>query len=380
MSNNEEQNKFPTENKLKKAKKDGFYTYSRELNSFFLLLFFFIIIFIFKKNIINNIIHIFIINFSFDHEITNENYLFITKKMFDSIKNLFIFSLYILSFLTLINFFSPMCSSNFSFNIKMIKINFENLNFLNNIKKNFSYYIFIDLFKIIFKIVFNIILIGYFFYLFFFKNNNFFYKSLDICLFKSLNLFFIYYLISLISFVPSVIFDIFFGNYLYYKKLKMNDQELKDDIKRSEGNPLIKSKIREKLRSILKDNSTTELLKSDVVIFNYKGYAVSLKYDHYNMVKPKIISKGLGIYSFKILKLSKKYNIPIFESPKLAKNLYKFSQVGQDVPSSFYLVIAEVFVWVWKLKKWKKKGGIYPQPPQDLSIPLNLNVSGNNKK
>ncbi|CAL4320542.1 Flagellar biosynthetic protein FlhB [Buchnera aphidicola (Periphyllus testudinaceus)] len=378
MSDYEEKKEFPTDKKLKKAKKQGMNTYSKELNSFIIILVFFFLFFIFRKFIFFNIINIFISNFSFDYNIVNKNSLLIIKNIFFSEKKFFIFIFLFLFILFLTSFFSPVVSKNFSLNFKMIHFNFNHLNLLQGIKKIFSYNIFIDLIKIVWKILFLFIFFLFFTYFYFFKNFYLLYESFYFCLLNSLYLIFVFFIFSLISFIPSVIFDIFWSNYLFYKKLKMNNKELKEELKRSEGDPEIKIKIREKLRLILKENSISELHLSDVVISDFKDYSVSLKYNYNCMVAPKIISKGAGLHSLKMLKFAKKFDIPIFESFTLSKVLYKEGEVGKYVPGIFYSVIAEVFAWVLKLKKWKKEGGKYPKPPKYLCASSNSNILGKN--
>ncbi|NIH40939.1 MAG: hypothetical protein G8D27_00050 [Buchnera aphidicola (Periphyllus aceris)] len=380
MSNNEERKESPTQNRLKKAKKSGMNTYSKELNSLISCISFLIMFFFLKKIIIFNIIKIFMLTFSFNQSITNENFLYIIKNIFFIIKNIFIIFFSMFFCLMILSIFSPLLSKNFLLSFKMIEFNFKKLNFFYGLSQIFSFNIFFEFFKVFFKIFISFVLIGLFFLMFFLKYINLFYCSFYNALLNGIILISFFYIVSLIAFIPSVIFDVFFSNYLYYKKLKMSHQELKDEIKNSEGNPEIKTKIREKIRSILKENSTSEIYKSDVLIFDVRGYSVCLKYDKNFMTAPKIISKGIGEFAFNTLKLAKKYNIPIFESSQITKILYENGEVGKDIPGIFYSVISEIFAWLLELKKWRKKGGKYPKSPKYLHIPFNLNILGKNKK
>ncbi|MBZ2279629.1 MAG: EscU/YscU/HrcU family type III secretion system export apparatus switch protein, partial [Buchnera aphidicola] len=116
--------------------------------------------------------------------------------------------------------------------------------------------------------------------------------------------------------------------------------------------------------------------KADVIITNPVRYSVALKYDSKSMSAPKVIAKGIGEIAVKIHDLGIKNNIAIIAAPLLARSLYRYAEIGQYIPGPLYKAVAEVLAWVWKLRKWKKEGGVFPNKPQNIEVPSELHFKG----
>jgi flagellar biosynthesis protein FlhB len=149
------------------------------------------------------------------------------------------------------------------------------------------------------------------------------------------------------------IFDFLYQKWEFEQELKMTKQEIKDEFKQTEGDPLIKSRIRSIQREMARRRMMREVPKADVIITNPTHYAVALSYKPgEKMSAPKIIAKGADNIAMKIKELAKKHGIPMVENRPLAQNLYKLD-LGQEVPPKFYQAIAEILAYVYGLKKKK---------------------------
>jgi flagellar biosynthetic protein FlhB len=179
--------------------------------------------------------------------------------------------------------------------------------------------------------------------------------------------------------IPIVILDVFWQQWKYYKKLKMTHQEIKDEFKEREGSPQIKTRIRQQMKINLRRRMISDVPKADVIITNPIYYAIALKYDINKMNAPKVIAKGIGETAIKIKEIAIKNSISIISAPSLARSLYRYSEIGQYIPGPLYKAVAEILAWVWKVRKWKRDGGVFPEKPKNISVPSELNVAGESK-
>lgn len=147
------------------------------------------------------------------------------------------------------------------------------------------------------------------------------------------------------------IMDYYFTRHYYIKSLKMSKQEIKDEHKNMEGDPQVKGRIRSIQMRMAQERMMSSVPDADVVITNPTHYAVALKYDNTVDQAPKIVGKGIEFMALKIKDIAKENNIPIIENPALARALYNQLEVEQSIPEEFYKAIAEIFSYVYELKK-----------------------------
>jgi flagellar biosynthetic protein FlhB len=160
------------------------------------------------------------------------------------------------------------------------------------------------------------------------------------------------------------VFDFIYQKYEHEKSLKMSKQDILDEYKKSEGDPLIKGKIKERQRKLAMQRMMQEIPKADVIITNPTHYAVALKYDSTNMQAPTVIAKGTDYIALKIKEIAKSHQIVTMENKPLARSLYAQVEIGQSIPADLFQAVAEVLAYVYKMKgKGKarprriKKGG-----------------------
>ena len=136
----------------------------------------------------------------------------------------------------------------------------------------------------------------------------------------------------------------------YEKSLKMTKQEMKEEYKQTEGNPEIKSRIRQKQRQISMRRMLSEVPKADVVITNPTHFAVALKYDVKVSPAPVIIAKGQDFIALRIKDVAKENKVVIVENKPLARTLYETGDIGEAVPQELYQAVAEALAFVYSLK------------------------------
>ncbi len=143
--------------------------------------------------------------------------------------------------------------------------------------------------------------------------------------------------------------DYLFQRWEMEKQMRMTKQELKQEMKSREGDPLVKARIRRVQKEMSNKRMMSDVPKADVIVTNPTHIAVAIKYDE-SMVAPKILAKGAGVIAEKIRELAKLHNIPIVENKPLARTIYKTLKIGQAIPRELYTAVAEVLSYVYRLK------------------------------
>jgi len=166
--------------------------------------------------------------------------------------------------------------------------------------------------------------------------------------------------------------DVPLQGFLHKSKMKMTQQEVKQEGKESDGNPEIKSRIRQKQRDIANGNSVSAVPKADFVLMNPTHFAVAIKYDEKTMSAPQVISKGADLLAMKIRDIAKNNDIPVLQSPMLARALYANAELDREIPSSLFTAVAQVLAYIYKLKAAMRGDGPMPDDLQQPFVPPEL--------
>lgn len=348
----QEKTEKATPRRRQKARERGQVFSSRELNSAFILLASFILLRLIGKNIVINMTQF------FEHFLT------------DSIKREDIFTqngiitlLYeTLSFISkvvlpiILGVFSVCLISNyiqvgFVFSMEPISPKLERINPLEGLKRIFSRRSLFELVKSIFKII----LITYVVYTVINNYKNLFPLMLDMSLADSLSLIlsiaFDIGIKAAITLLIMAVFDYFYQWYEYETGLMMSKQDIKEEYKEVEGNPQIKSRIRQIQRQMARSRMMKDIEKADVVITNPTHYAVALAYNSAMHSAPVVLAKGVDKLAERIKEIALREDIPIVENKALAKTLYKTVEVGDMIPESLYNAVAEILAFIYSLKE-----------------------------
>jgi len=145
-------------------------------------------------------------------------------------------------------------------------------------------------------------------------------------------------------------FDYLFQWWNYEKELRMTKQEVKDEYKLTEGDPQIKGRIKQKQRQMSAMRMMQQVPSADVVITNPTHYAVALSYKQGENEAPVVVAKGQDHLARKIKELAKEHHIELVENKALARSLYQFCDIGDEIPAEFYQAVADILVYVYQQK------------------------------
>lgn len=146
------------------------------------------------------------------------------------------------------------------------------------------------------------------------------------------------------------IFDYIYQKYEYEKNIRMSKQDIKDEYKKMEGDPLIKGKIRERQRRMAMQRMMQEVPNADVIITNPTHFAVALKYEGSEMEAPQVIAKGQDYVALRIKEIAKENGVITMENKPLARALFQRAEIGDAIPADLFQAVAEVLAYVYKLK------------------------------
>ncbi|WP_380874088.1 flagellar biosynthesis protein FlhB [Sphingomonas sp. DBB INV C78] len=147
------------------------------------------------------------------------------------------------------------------------------------------------------------------------------------------------------------LFDFIYQRRAYMQKMRMSLQELKDEIKQSDGDPKIKARIRQIRMQRARRRMMTAVPTASVIITNPTHYAVALKYDHGAMAAPVVVAKGVDAVALKIREVAAGAKVPIVESPPLARALYAAVEIDHPIPVEHYAAVAEIIGYVMRLAR-----------------------------
>jgi len=178
-------------------------------------------------------------------------------------------------------------------------------------------------------------------------------------------------LLLLVVFLVAMV-DVPLQAFFFKDRLKMSHQEVKQEHKESEGSPEVKGRMRQRQREIADRASITAVPKADFVVMNPTHYAVALKYDEQTMSAPQVISKGTDLIALKIRELAKSHDVPVLESPVLARALYAHAELDQAIPAQLYTAVALVLAYVYRLKAAMRGQGRMPEDLPEPFVPPEL--------
>ncbi len=169
-----------------------------------------------------------------------------------------------------------------------------------------------------------------------------------------------------------VLVDTPFQMWDHNRKQKMTLQEVKDERKETDGNPEVKSKIRQMQQEISQRRMMEEVPKADVVITNPTHFAVALRYDQSNMGAPIVVALGADEIAGHIRRIAVANDVPLLSAPPLARSLYYNCELNEEIPAGLFLAVAQVLAYVYQLRQYEFNGGVAPEFDTDAPIPDDL--------
>ncbi len=302
------------------------------------------------------------------HNIFNESFPF-TAVVESGGKVLLDFTPFLLVLL-IVAFFAPMLVGGWLFSPNALALKLDKLNPISGIKRLFSANSLMELLKAFAKFTlftgiailllwhhtFDLLSIGH--------------NGLEAGLVDATGLVLGSFLVVCLGSILITFVDVPFQIWNHSKQLKMTKQQLKDEMKDTEGKPEVKAQIRQLQQELANRRMMEAVPDADVIITNPTHYAVALSYKPDDMGAPKLVAKGADLVAERIRNVGTEHNVMIFPAPMLARALYFSTKINQDIPAGLYLAVAQVLAYVFQLRESVNVSrGIKPKPPTDLPIP-----------
>ena len=164
-----------------------------------------------------------------------------------------------------------------------------------------------------------------------------------------------------------VVFDVPFELWNHNRQLKMTRQEVRDELKETDGRPEIKQRIRNLQREVAQRRMMQDVPAADVVITNPTHYAVALSYQEAPGRAPVVVARARDLMALQIRRVAIEHAVPVFEAPPLARALYATTEIGQEIPQNLYLAVARVLAYLFQLRRAAPTD--YVPRPVDLEVP-----------
>jgi flagellar biosynthetic protein FlhB len=156
------------------------------------------------------------------------------------------------------------------------------------------------------------------------------------------------------------------------RRLKMSVQEVKQEMKDSEGNVEVKAKVKARMREMANRRMLAAVPEADLVVMNPTHYAVALKYDDTKMAAPRVVAKGADLMAMRIRDAAREAKVPVLQEPPLARALYAHTEVDQEIPARLFAAVAQVLAYVYQLRAALAGRGAMPASPPTVSVPVDL--------
>ena len=364
----QEKTEEPTAKRLEKAREDGQIPRSKELTTTAILLAGALGLLIFGKSIGNDILEVMRFTFSIERAA-----IFDTQLMFfflgESFRNALLGLLPLFGMLLLAAIVGPIALGGWLFSTKSLSPKLDRMNPISGIKRMFSLKSLVELFKSIAKVL----LVGVAAYVLLLIMQDAILglsrEGLQRGVAHSLNLTIQATIILAAVTIAIAAIDIPFQIHEHVKKIKMSRQDVKDEMKDTEGKPEVKSRIRQLQMEMSQRRMMDAVPDADVVITNPTHFSVALKYDPNNMETPILVAKGVDHLALKIREIANLHSIEFVEAPPLARAIYYTTEVESEIPEGLFIAVAQVLAYIFQLREFRKGKGDRPNLPRDIKVP-----------
>ncbi len=367
----QEKTEEATQRKLDKSKEDGQIPRSKELTTTFILLASSFGFLWFGGFLTQKILTVFRYNFSFPREV-----IFDTSMMVHYLGQSFAAALIgvmpFFGILLLAALIGPIALGGWLFSTKSLMPKFSRMNPLEGIKKMFSFKSVIELVKAMAKIILIISVVALVFNVL--KDEIAALASQDL---QSATdhatemLVWVTIVLSVVTILIAVI-DVPFQIFDHSEKLKMTLQEVKDEMKDTDGKPEVKGRIRQLQQEMANKRMMSEVPEADVVITNPTHFAIAIKYKPDSMNTPIVIAKGVDQVALKIRKSAGANHVEIVESPRLARAVYYTTKIDEEIPAGLYIAVAKILAYVFQLQNFRRGRGDRPTYPRSVVVPNDM--------
>jgi len=360
-----------THKRLEKAREDGQVARSPELTTFVLLLISAGGVWFMGSNLMGQLSAVLRNGLQMERELVFDSQLMLLR-LVQLVSDAVLALLPLLLLLVVTAFFAPMLMSGWLVSAKALQPKFSRINPMSGLGRMFSKRSLIELIKALSKAL----VIGGVGTLVLWHSReavlSLASQSVDVGITHMGHLLGLSFFIIVGSMLLVVLIDVPFQIWDHAEKLKMTKEEVRKEMKEDEGDPHVKARIRSLQREASRRRMMAEIPKADVIVTNPTHYAVALRYQDDAMRAPKVVAKGSHLLAGRIRELAQQHQIPILESPRLARALYHHTELGDEIPEALYTAVAEVLAYVFQLRRYREYGGAAPQLPQEVPVPEEL--------
>ena len=363
----QERTEQPTERRLQEARKKGQVPRSKELNTMLSLLFASIALLLLGGGISQSIMRISADGFSVSRELAFDASQLPFQFMYMASQTLLALSPF-MAVMLVAALAGPLLMGGWSFSLETISFKVEKLNPIKGFARIFSLKGLVELVKALAKFV---LLLGAAILVFFAIDQQL--LSLTSMSPKAAGVEAVTVLVQVLLILSAttiliVALDVPFELWNHQKQLRMTKQEIRDEMKETDGNPQVKQRIRTVQRQLAESRMMEDVKTADVVITNPTHYAVALQYLDRPGSAPRVVAKGKDLTALRIRSIATEHDIPLFEAPPLARALYRSTEIGHEIPHILYMAVARVLAYVFQLKNAAPTD--YVPKPDDFDIPV----------
>lgn len=367
----QEKTEEPTSKRMDKAKEDGQVPRSRELTTTAVILTGSFGLLLFGGLISHKLENIMRYNFSLSRDA-----IFDSSTMFSQLGNSFYDALWALVPLFIMLMVAavagPIALGGWLFSAKSLAPKFSRLDPLAGLKRMFSVKSLVELAKAIGKILLIVAVAYALLQITKYKLMGLSSEGVEPAIVHSLQISVFAAIVLSAATIAIAAIDIPFQIFEHTKKMKMSRQEVKDELKDSEGKPEVKGKIRQLQQQMAQQRMMSSVPEADVVITNPTHFSIALKYDPETMETPLMLAKGVDHMAMRIREVAKANNIEFVQAPALARAIYHTTELGQEIPRGLYLAVAQVLAYVFQLREFRKGQTPKPDFPRKLDIPKDM--------
>lgn len=360
--NGQEKTEQPTQKKLRDAKKKGQVARSKELNSMTIMVFGALGLLFMGSYMINHVAALMHRGFSL-----TRGEVFIPDAILDKFSIALSAGLTAIApflfLMTVVAIFTPLTIGGWSFSVEAMAFKSDRINPINGFKRIFSAKGLMELIKAMAKfLVVSVVAV-----VFLWSRADEFLglgaQSLTLAMQNGAWLIGLSFLVVSSTLILIAAIDVPFQLWDHAQKLKMTLQEVRDEMKDTEGKPEVKSKIRQLQQEMAQRRMMEAVPDADVIITNPTHYAVALKYEHDRMAAPLVLAMGKDLIALKIREIAAEHDIEIFAAPPLARALYTHCKLDREIPAHLYFAVAQVLAFVFQLRIAREQGGEQPLRP-----------------
>lgn len=369
----QEKTEQPTPKRLNQAKEKGQVARSRELTTMMVLMVSAAGLLMIGSNIISDILVVMHDAFNADRQDLMDPTRMpeiLQQSIFGAVKALLPFFMIVLAAALL----APLALSGWSFSAQAMSFKWDKLDPIKGLGRIFSARALTELFKALAK--FLVVLSVALTFLWFNVDTmlGLGAQSSQTALTQAGHLLLLAFLLLSCSMIVIAAVDVPFQLWDHQRQLRMTRQEVKDEMKETDGSPELKRRVREVRFEMMRRRMMDDVPKADVVITNPTHYAVALKYDQKKMAAPTVVAKGKDLIAFQIRNLAIKHKVPVVSAPPLSRALYFSTELKQQIPSGLFLAVAQVLAYAYQLRRQPGKKARGDDGFDDLPIPEDLQV------